>query len=223
MAGEHNALLRQSVREVLKPAGLLQKGGARIWVEDNGWFLTVAEFQGGVFDRGSWLNVGICFLWYGGKSIVFWPECSLDKSARVGYWVRYTGDDDAFRREMAELARLGLGKVKEYRPLAEIETAKNTMLYPCGALPVCGQWSRLLIAALAGDALLCRRRAEEILDSQYIPAADLIYANTRRLLARLDADPDGLRQELLRLIAAQRAWLRTRPGLKRLAVHPVYQ
>ena len=63
MEENYNTLIKQAVRAVLKPKGMFQKGSSRIWIDDNGWFFTVVEFQGSWCDRGSYLNIGMQHLW----------------------------------------------------------------------------------------------------------------------------------------------------------------
>lgn len=59
---DHNKQIRQIAGAVLKPQGLFQKGNSRIWIDDNGWFLILVEFQPGSWAGGSYLNVGIHYL-----------------------------------------------------------------------------------------------------------------------------------------------------------------
>lgn len=42
---EADQLIIRAARDVLKPMGLFQKGTSRIWIDDNGWFLILGEFQ----------------------------------------------------------------------------------------------------------------------------------------------------------------------------------
>lgn len=43
--------------------GLTQKGRSRTWLDDHGWWLCVVEFQPSDWSRGTYLNVGCCWLW----------------------------------------------------------------------------------------------------------------------------------------------------------------
>jgi hypothetical protein len=56
-------LLTQAGREVLRPLGLRQKGRSRTWIDDHGWWLAVVEFQPSSWSLGSYLNVGVMWLW----------------------------------------------------------------------------------------------------------------------------------------------------------------
>lgn len=59
----HNGLITAAGREVLGPLGLTQRGTSRLWLDDNGWWLGVVEFQPSDWARGSYLNVGVMWLW----------------------------------------------------------------------------------------------------------------------------------------------------------------
>jgi len=62
----HNKLIAQAARGVLRPMGLRLQGRSRIWLDDHGWWLGVVEFQPSSWSKGSYLNVGVCWLWHPG-------------------------------------------------------------------------------------------------------------------------------------------------------------
>jgi hypothetical protein len=77
----------RAARQVLQPMGLRQKGRSRIWIDDHGWWLTVVEFQPSSFTHGTYLNVGVNWLW--------WPKDYL--SFDYGSRVRWTTTTDPIR------------------------------------------------------------------------------------------------------------------------------
>lgn len=62
-APAHSRLITAAARTHLRPLGCVQKGRSRIWLDDQGWWLGVVEFQPSSWSKGSYLNVGACFLW----------------------------------------------------------------------------------------------------------------------------------------------------------------
>ncbi len=56
-------LLSTAACEVLGPLGATQMGRSRTWLDDNRWWLGVIEFQPSSWGRGSYLNVGVDWLW----------------------------------------------------------------------------------------------------------------------------------------------------------------
>ena len=60
---QHTKLPNAAAREMLRPLGVVQKGRSRTWLDDHGWWLGVIEFQPSSWSRGSYLNVGVNWLW----------------------------------------------------------------------------------------------------------------------------------------------------------------
>jgi hypothetical protein len=61
---DHNRLLSAAAKAELVPLGCTQKGRSRTWLDDHDWWVTVVEFQPSAWSKGSYLNVGVCWLWY---------------------------------------------------------------------------------------------------------------------------------------------------------------
>ena len=68
---DHNRAIRDAAREILRPLGCIQKGRSRLWYVDHAWWLALVEFQPSGFSRGSYLNVGACFLWHESSTFPF--------------------------------------------------------------------------------------------------------------------------------------------------------
>ena len=62
----------------------MQKGRSRTWLDDQGWWVGVVEFQPSAWDRGSYLNVGACWLWEEKDYL------SFDVGGRVAGFQRFT-------------------------------------------------------------------------------------------------------------------------------------
>lgn len=62
-APAHSRLITVAARIHLRPLGCVQKGRSRIWLDDQGWWVGVVEFQPHSGRKGSFLNVGACWLW----------------------------------------------------------------------------------------------------------------------------------------------------------------
>ena len=63
MPDDHNRDIAQAASAILKPIGCFRKGRSRTWLDDQGWWLGVVEFQPSSWSKGSYLNVAACFLW----------------------------------------------------------------------------------------------------------------------------------------------------------------
>ena len=69
--GDHNLAIRDAGRDVLAPLGLVQKGRSRTWLDDRLWHVIVVDFQHSSWGKGSYLNVGVMWLWWSKDYISF--------------------------------------------------------------------------------------------------------------------------------------------------------
>lgn len=83
----YQKIIHSTTREVLRPAGLNQKGTSRLWYLDCGWYACFAEFQPFSNRQGTTLNFGISWLWY--------PQThwTFDVSNRNATFCEYDADD----------------------------------------------------------------------------------------------------------------------------------
>lgn len=59
----HSNIIKQVCKEILIPLGVFQKGTSRLYLDDNDYFFTVIEFQPSSWSNGTYLNIGLTFLW----------------------------------------------------------------------------------------------------------------------------------------------------------------
>jgi hypothetical protein len=110
----HTKLLNAAARDVLRPLGITQKGRSRTWLDDRGWWLGVIEFQPSDWARGSYLNVGVNWLWDPKDYL------SCDVGGRVdglGHGVVRYESDEQFSPLARKLALLAAEKACGYRDL----------------------------------------------------------------------------------------------------------
>jgi hypothetical protein len=61
---DHNRIIRTAAKAALQPIGCKQKGGSRTWLDPHAMWTGIIEFQPSSWAKGSYLNVGACWLWY---------------------------------------------------------------------------------------------------------------------------------------------------------------
>jgi hypothetical protein len=106
----HTRLLTAAARQFLRPLGLGQRGRSRLWLDDQGWWVIVAEFQPSGWSKGSYLNVGAMWLWC--EKDYF----SFDYNSRIENFAPY--EDEAQFAPLAEnLARRAAEEVARLRSL----------------------------------------------------------------------------------------------------------
>ena len=123
----HSKIIKQVCKEILILLGVFQKGTSRLYLDDNDYFFTVVEFQPSNWDSGTYLNIGLTFLWDYNQSDVLYFTFSRQPAARYGKFVEYKNETQ-FRNEIINLANIAKEEILFYRKLRDIEFAKDWMI-----------------------------------------------------------------------------------------------
>lgn len=132
---QHNKIINTVAKQYLAPEGLFRVGSSRTWIDDNSYFLTIVEFQSSGYARGTYLNVGINFMWDKSKGLN--ETLSFDYGGRVTigkgtqfaeYRERLKNCDEIFTAEVEKFAVVAVEKVKEYRKFCDFDYAKKQIL-----------------------------------------------------------------------------------------------
>lgn len=201
----HNKIINAVAREVLRPLGVRQKGRSRFWYDDGRWYAVAIEFQPSSWSRGSYLNVGIQWLWrpkdywsfdfgFGGRSFLG----SRELIEGHGQFVQFRGEG-SFREAIRSMAELAADRVRTTRTHFGTLSGAYAFVRPRGTRD---DWSRLhvgVLAALAGRP----RKARSLLQKSMILDAELDWQvdHNRRTSLLLDAVAD--QQTFRRLIEAR--------------------
>ncbi len=112
----HTKLINAAARETLRPLGLLQEGRSRTWLDDQAWWLGIVEFQPSDWTRGSYLNVGVNWLW----NLKDWHSFDfgyrVDEPGRGQMFFEYESDEQ-FAPLAHKLAMVAAERVTHYRQL----------------------------------------------------------------------------------------------------------
>lgn len=123
----HSKIIKQVCKEILIPLGVFQKGTSRLYLDDNDYFFTVVEFQPSNWDKGTYLNIGLTFLWDYNQSDVLYFAFSRQIASRYGKFIEYKNETQ-FRNEIINLANIAKEEILFYRKLRDIEFAKDWMI-----------------------------------------------------------------------------------------------
>jgi hypothetical protein len=82
-----NCLIANAAKSVLRPLGCRQKGKSRTWLDCQPLWVGVVEFQPSSWAKGSYLNVGACWLWYDKDYL------SFDEGYRVEAFKSFENDE----------------------------------------------------------------------------------------------------------------------------------
>ena len=117
-----NQIIKQLCKDILLPLGVFQKGTSRTYIDDNGYFFTVIEFQPSAHRKGTYLNVALHFLWNEQEYFSF--DFPFGPDIRVKNFIEYRHDEQ-FTREVTQYVQEAAAQVLFYRNLCDIEIAKR--------------------------------------------------------------------------------------------------
>ena len=117
MVEQHNKIINAAAKKILAPEGLFRVGSSRRWIDDNGYFVIQVEFQPSAYDRGSYLNVGISFLWEASKGLNETLAFNIGYRVDKAGYASYRGNDAAYEKKMEDFAEAAMEKVREYSML----------------------------------------------------------------------------------------------------------
>ena len=119
---DHNKIIKKVATEILNSYGIYRKGQSRTYIDDNGWFINVIEFQPSRWDKGSYLNIGINFNWY------LQEYFSFDIGYRESYFTKFI-DEKQFTEYINDLCVKSIKKLTEYRNnLKNLKEAEKLIL-----------------------------------------------------------------------------------------------
>ena len=231
----HQKIIRQVAKKILQPEGLFQKGTSRLWLDDNDYFMTLVEFQPHSYEKGCFLNVGVCFLWGHGRVMEDGPD-TFDIGGRVEpaglSYVPYDGQDDVFAEKTETLTRRALEEVVEYRRLRDLTYAKERLV---GGIPAESPFGEVYDAAMLcffkgdyEDGMSCLQRFLEILDrslaesSVPIPWKEALYRFCREELLFGLSSAQAAQRMVCDSINRCRASFGAKPSLQKMKKNVVF-
>jgi len=197
---EHDRLITKAAQASLEPLGCVQDDTSRTWIDDHGWWVAVIEFQPSSWSKGSYLNVGACWLWRETDHFAF----------DLGYRVQgFRGFEDPtqFAKASEELAGRAAREVLKLRArIAGVRPIAWRLRLKW--MPTLWDHYHAAVAnGLVGKWAVARRRLRAISHSQ--ADAEWVVALKGRAL-RLEpllGEPDRFRQEVQAMIVRSRELL----------------
>ena len=115
-------IIKQLCKDILLPLGVFQKGTSGTYIDDNGYFFTVIEFQPSGFGNGMYLNVALHFLWNEREHLAY--DFPFGQDVRVKGFLEYR-DQEQFVCEAVQYVQEAASLVCFYRELRDIAAAKR--------------------------------------------------------------------------------------------------
>ncbi len=216
MVEEHNKIIRNAAKKILSPHGIFQKGQSRIWVDDNGWFLTIIEFQPSSWPKSSYLNVGICFLWTKRKNISFDIGYRVKDNKSADLFIEYRNNDELFYKQSLNLAQAALDRTLYFRNFKNLQYAKEQIFsyrFPNELWESWNNWNKMMISFLTNDD-----KAKEYFE--IFTRCHQSFDEQAQLLKPFLADYQKIKEHLQLTILEQRTFFKTH-GMKKLSLEEV--
>lgn len=143
----------------MRPLGLVQKGRSRTWLDDQSFWVGVVEFQPSAWERGSYLNVGACWLWYEKDFLSFDAG-----DYRIEGFASYDSDEQFASAVQGLAARAGEGVQKLRRRFPSPAHVQAELI----ARPPRSIWDHYHLAVssgLAGDKDQSRRSFADVMSN----------------------------------------------------------
>ncbi|MCQ4211351.1 hypothetical protein [Streptomyces longispororuber] len=162
-----SGLMTAAARERLRPLGLAQRGRSRIWIDDHGWWIGIAEFPSPRWSQGSGLTVGVMWLWQDFAHLAF------DFAERVRPTEEFRNQIQ-FTTVAAGLAQEAAQRVEEFRNrFGGLDAVAESLAERPGRPGyLWGDFNAGVAAALTGRTEVTRQRLDRV--SKEDPVAEWI-------------------------------------------------
>lgn len=120
-----NKIIKKLCKEIF-PNDVFQKGNSRIYLDDNGYYFTMIEFQPYSLKKGTFLNVGLSFLFNKSDDLSF--SYSFKNKSRVGKKFIEYKNDEQFEKDVRKYVELANKYILKYRKFIDINYAKKCIL-----------------------------------------------------------------------------------------------
>lgn len=198
----HSRLIQSAAKAVLHPLGCVQKGRSRIWLDDQGFWVGVVEFQPSAWSKGSYLNVGACWLWREKDYL------SFDAGEYRVEGFRSYNNDEQFASAAQALAERSGDEVRKLRALFASPSHVQAVLANVPLRSIHDHYHLAVSSGLAGDVdQSIRSFATVVSHSEDRPWAVEIKQRAAELARRL-GDGKGFEAEVMGDIQRTRALLR---------------
>lgn len=120
-----NKIIKKLCKEIF-PDDVFQKGNSRVYLDDNGYYFTMIEFQPYSFKKGTFLNAGLSFFFNKNDYLSF--SYAYNNDSRIGKtFIEYT-DDEQFEKDVRKYVELAKDYILKYRAFADMDYAKQYII-----------------------------------------------------------------------------------------------
>lgn len=203
---EHEKIITNLAKQFLKPQGIVQKGQSRTWYDDQGFYMTVIEFQPHKIEPGAFLNIGVNFHWYVKEYI------SFDIGYRESKFEKFKTADQ-FTAKIEEMVNLAKDKALLFRErFSDLSLAKkNILAHDFGGDVLWGNYHKGIICGLTQDLPGLHKYFEALLQVDHnVGWANDLKSTTIRL-KEIALNYDLFRAEVIKFIEESRRLKKLKP------------
>ena len=228
----HIQIINESAKAVLKPLGMFRAGQSRTWLDDNGWFVISADYEPSAYEKGSYIAVGICFLWE--KTEGLRAEIYYDYGGRIAAagdkaasYVTYCERDARYEQAIARFSDAAAQKVQEYRRFRDPAYARQMLEQRLAAMPEAQRfwecYDLAMLCFLSGDYAAGMPYLQAFLQTAERNTADwanAFAASLRGSLQTAYGAPDAAKRAVCEMILRRRTLLHNRASYRKLQPEP---
>ncbi|MRX41090.1 hypothetical protein GJU43_17530 [Flavobacterium sp. LC2016-23] len=158
---DHSKIINKVAKEKLGPYGIVQKGKSRLWIDDQGWFIILIEFQPFTRKKGTTLNVGINFNWLNNEYFSF----DIGYRQDTGF-VEYQTDNQ-FMKEVELYCDKAIEIILNFRNNLQNNNRKNFILnYTFTSESLWGNYHKGTILGILGETTKMKNHFSAILNEE---------------------------------------------------------
>lgn len=204
-----NKIIKKLCREIF-PTDVFQKGNSRVYLDDNGYYFTVIEFQPYSIKKGTFLNVGLNFLFEKGHVLSF---LNLYGDERVGRkFIEYINDEQ-FEKDVKKYVKLANKYILKYRRFADINYAKKYIAKKLG-----NRWfyKKSMLYFLTDDQENGRKYYKKFLDNPFYKTR-IEEFNYPKDVSQINKD------YIMNIISEERKLWHSEPSMKKMKIIENYE
>lgn len=215
--GPHEKIIKALCKDILLPIGVFQKGTSRLYLDDNGWYFTLIEFQPSGFSKGTHLNVAMNFLFRKEEGFSF-DAAAGEYGIRVGGFIPFKNEEQ-FERAVRPYVYQARACALRYREFKDLGRTKEAVLRLVGAhSPTPWRfYYQAMICLMTHEETRGRKYYTQFLGSLNEDAH--VYVKKHVVEAGYPQSADELNgDEAMTLIRRQRAEWHSKPSMKKMPV-----
>lgn len=193
---EHGRIIAAAAKAALAPIGCVRKGQSRIWRSDQRYWVIDVEFQPSGWQKGSYLNIFVAWLWNVNDSYNF--------SYRAGFFIAFENAEQ-FTPPMKELAAIAAAEVLKVRKKFGSFSDISDHIKANNRRAAWPGFDAAIACGLAGDVVSARQYFDEVAtwNTKTNPWRIRAKKDTAALVALLE-HPQEFRAAVLEYVAQRR-------------------